>query len=91
MATSQTRNGEQLSDDLDALKADLASLRASMGELVGSLVDEGKARASNAGDAVAKKAKATIAGAEDSIRERPLLAVLIALVIGLILGRVVLK
>jgi ElaB/YqjD/DUF883 family membrane-anchored ribosome-binding protein len=84
-------NGESIGSDIDTLKDDLSSLRTSVSDLMKHLLDEGKGKAGEVSSKLRASAKEGVDVAEGKIRDRPLLFVLIALVVGIVFGRLVLK
>jgi ElaB/YqjD/DUF883 family membrane-anchored ribosome-binding protein len=77
-------NGEAAATDFDAVKADLSALKASVQQLLG-------AAGVSVGDRVGDTARSTMQAAEKKIQERPFLSVLLVFLVGLLLGRLVLK
>lgn len=73
-------NGETVQEDVIALKDDLAALRASMQHLVENVIKTGKGTAGNA-------VKVT----KETIKERPFMAVIVMFLLGLLLGKLVLR
>lgn len=71
-------SGESVQKDMDALKGDLAALRATMHQLVENVIKSGTGNAENA-------VKVT----KETIKERPIMAVLLMFLLGLLLGRLV--
>jgi ElaB/YqjD/DUF883 family membrane-anchored ribosome-binding protein len=74
-------------NDFETLKRDFAAMQADLKTLVQALSDKGQAMASEALDGMSESSKRMVGTAELKIRQKPLLAVLLAFVAGLILGR----
>ena len=91
-------NGNGLGKDVETLKEDISKLREDLSGIAQSLLDRGKSETESAKDRLSEglsdefqaardKGKETVESLEDQIREKPLLSLLIAFVIGLFLGK----
>jgi ElaB/YqjD/DUF883 family membrane-anchored ribosome-binding protein len=87
--TSSAANGQDtLERDLDALKKDLSVLKADLATVLQSFLAQGEAGASRTGDSLDAAKRRFIEQSEQKIRQRPLVALLIAFVIGLVFGQI---
>ncbi len=88
----------RLGKDVETLKDDLSKLREDLTGIAQSLLEKGKTETEAAKDklseglqdefqAVRDKSKETVESIEDQIREKPLLSLLIAFIVGLFLGK----
>ncbi|MEE9176155.1 MAG: hypothetical protein V3U19_08295 [Thermodesulfobacteriota bacterium] len=88
----------RLGKDVETLKDDLSKLREDLTGIAQSLLEKGKTETEAAKDklseglqdefqAVRDKSKETVESLEDQIREKPLLSLLIAFIVGLFLGK----
>ncbi|MGH7849381.1 MAG: DUF883 family protein [Thermodesulfobacteriota bacterium] len=89
---------ENLGQDLEALREDVTKLRSDLSQLAKSLLDKGKSETDTAKDRVMEelmsnlrsardKSSETVESVEHKIQEKPLMSLLIAFVVGLILGK----
>jgi ElaB/YqjD/DUF883 family membrane-anchored ribosome-binding protein len=87
-----------LGKDVDTLKEDISKLKDDLASIAETLLEKGKAETEDAKDRLGErlgeasqsareKSKETVASLEDQIREKPLMSLLIAFVIGLFLGK----
>jgi ElaB/YqjD/DUF883 family membrane-anchored ribosome-binding protein len=72
--------GASLRTDYEALKSDLSAMREDIEQILGGIKREGKDRASKVMDR-----------AGTTIKERPLIALLVVFFVGLVLGRMVFR
>ncbi len=75
-------------NDFDSLKRDFVAMQADLKLLVQALTEKGHELADDAIGGMSDGGKRAIGVTEQTIRKRPLLAVLLVFVVGLILGRV---
>lgn len=78
---------EQLREDLERLRADIARLSESVTRLVGDAGEGGVAAAREAVDRARARVEAGSDALERTIVQRPLVSVLVALLVGMALGR----
>ena len=89
---------ENLGQDLEALREDVTKLRSDLSQLAKSLLDKGKSETDTAKDRVIEelmsnlrsardKSSDTVESVEHKIQEKPLMSLLIAFLVGLILGK----
>ncbi len=89
---------ENLGQDLEALREDVTKLRSDLSQLAKSLLDKGKSETDTAKDRVMEelmsnlrsardKSSGAVGSVEHKIQEKPLMSLLIAFVVGLILGK----
>jgi len=87
-----------LGKDVETLKEDISKLREDFAGIAQSLLEKGKAETEAAKGKISEglrdefqsareKSKESVASLEDQIREKPLMSLLIAFVIGLFLGK----
>jgi ElaB/YqjD/DUF883 family membrane-anchored ribosome-binding protein len=81
------RTEQDVTADLDALKADLAKIRTDLSDIAGNWMDQGRKQAISAADDIKERFQNTADSVEGWVKERPLTAVLIAAGIGLVLGK----
>ncbi|MEM7008099.1 MAG: hypothetical protein AAF462_03105 [Thermodesulfobacteriota bacterium] len=88
----------RLGKDVETLKDDISKLKEDLGSIAETLLEKGKAETEAAKDKLSDSLKEEIEAArlksregveslEDQIREKPLMSLLIAFVIGLFLGK----
>jgi ElaB/YqjD/DUF883 family membrane-anchored ribosome-binding protein len=73
--------------DYETLKRDFTAMQADMKRLLQTLSDKGQALATETLDGMSDSSKKALGAAETQIRQKPLLAVLLAFIVGMILGR----
>ncbi len=89
---------ENLGQDLEALREDVTRLRSDLSQLAKSLLDKGKSETDTAKDRVIEelvsnfrsardKSSETVETVEHKIQEKPLMSLLIAFLVGLIIGK----
>ena len=89
---------ENLGQDLEALREDVTRLRSDLSQLAKSLLDKGKSESDTAKERVIEelmsnfrsardKSNETVESVEHKIQEKPLMSLLIAFLVGLILGK----
>jgi ElaB/YqjD/DUF883 family membrane-anchored ribosome-binding protein len=97
MAQADTKERE-LTQDIEALRADLDVLRKDFGQMVGTLKGSASSRAEAELDAMRKRlnklgedlqttGRQQLRSVESQIEERPLVSLAIAFALGLVLGR----
>lgn len=90
---------EKLGQDLETLKDDVTKLRADLSQIAKSLLEKGKNERDSAKDRVLEelsydlrsardKSRETVGTVEHKIQEKPFMSLLIAFLIGLVLGKV---
>ncbi|MEQ8345030.1 MAG: hypothetical protein RIB84_03165 [Sneathiellaceae bacterium] len=87
MATTSNNSPDQLREDLDRLRGDISALSSSFQQLMGDAGEEGVARAKNAVRGAKAKVDAGSDALEGAIVQRPLVSMLVALVIGMVIGK----
>ena len=91
-------NGNGLGKDVETLKDDISKLKEDLSTIAQTLLEKGKSEGEIAKDRISEsirdefqaakdKGKEKVETIEDQIREKPLLSILIAFVIGLFLGK----
>jgi ElaB/YqjD/DUF883 family membrane-anchored ribosome-binding protein len=89
---------ENLGQDLEALREDVTKLRSDLSQLAKSLLEKGKSETDTAKDRVIdelmsnlrsarEKGGDTVESVEHRIQEKPLMSLLIAFLVGLVLGK----
>ena len=89
---------QNLDKDLESLKDNVASLRADLSKISQTLLDKGKSETEVAKDrlieelkyeleAAKAKGKETVESVENQIQEKPFMSLLIAFIVGLVLGK----
>ncbi len=89
---------EQLGQDINNLKEDVTKLRSDLSQLGKTLLEKGKHETDTAKDKVIEelkselqaarsKGKETVESVEQQIQQKPFISLLIAFMIGLILGK----
>jgi ElaB/YqjD/DUF883 family membrane-anchored ribosome-binding protein len=78
---------QDVTADLDSLKADLSKLRGDIADMAGSWVQVGRQRAQGAAADLQDRFHDTMETVEDWVKQKPLQAVLIAAGVGLLLGK----
>jgi ElaB/YqjD/DUF883 family membrane-anchored ribosome-binding protein len=89
---------ENLGQDLEALREDVTKLRSDLSQLAKSLLERGKSETDTAKDRVIdelmsglrsarEKGGGTVESVEHRIQEKPLMSLLIAFLVGLVLGK----
>ena len=89
---------EKLGQDLETLKDDVTKLRADLSQIAKSLLEKGKNERDSAKDRVLEelsydlrsardKSRETVGTVEHKIQEKPFMSLLIAFLIGLVLGK----
>jgi len=76
-----------LSSDVQALKKDLAELRDDIAAMGGTMVSEGKKRASKMRASVEDSVESSVETVRDTIEERPFTSLLVAFGAGLVFGK----
>jgi ElaB/YqjD/DUF883 family membrane-anchored ribosome-binding protein len=90
---------EKLGQDLETLRDDVTKLRADLSQIAKSLLEKGKNERDSARDRVLEelsydlrsardKSRETVGTVEHKIQEKPFMSLLIAFLIGLVLGKV---
>ncbi len=88
-----------LDKDIESLKDNVANLRADLSQITQTLLDKGKSETEVAKDrlidelkyeleAARTKGKKTVESVESQIQEKPFLSLLIAFIVGLVLGKI---
>ena len=89
---------EKLGQDLETLREDVTKLRADLSQIAKSLLEKGKNETDSAKDRIFEelrydlqsarnKGRETVDTVENKIQEKPLMSLLIAFLIGLVLGK----
>jgi ElaB/YqjD/DUF883 family membrane-anchored ribosome-binding protein len=86
--TDLETNKADLSDDVIALKRDLANLRGDISKMASSLGGKAKDQVVAVRDSVQDSLKSSMSATEKCIQERPLTSVLVALGAGLLIGKI---
>ena len=81
----------ELKAELAAMKEDLSRLQEDLRSFAGTLVDQGKEKAVAAGETISDNVEAGLSSARDYVEERPLTMMLVALGVGVLLGRITAK
>jgi len=88
----------RLGEDVETLKDDISKLREDLTGIAQTLIEKGKTETEAAKDKLSEglrdefqsardMSKETVESIEDQIREKPLLSLLIAFIVGLFLGK----
>lgn len=85
MAATQEKSIEK---ELEALKADLTSVKNDLRDLVDGLVDRAKSETDDITQSARKNIRLGVTSVEESIEQNPFTTVLVALGVGMILGKV---
>jgi ElaB/YqjD/DUF883 family membrane-anchored ribosome-binding protein len=75
-----------LQKDLGALKEDMSKLRSDISEITRKLVDLGKIEAGAAREKLLERSRKMADTVEKKIEERPIMSLLVAFIVGLLLG-----
>jgi ElaB/YqjD/DUF883 family membrane-anchored ribosome-binding protein len=84
--TAKSSTGSGHDGGMDDIRADLKALKDDIGSLVKKLFDENMDLLKNVKEQVVDKAGDAAGIAEDKIKSRPLLALLMAFLVGLLFG-----
>lgn len=87
MATSGKDSPEQLREDLDRLREDIAALSGTLRQMVGEAGEDGAAAIKEKVDRARARVEAGSDALERSIVQRPLVSMLIALAVGMVIGK----
>lgn len=85
MAATQEKSIEK---ELEALKADLTSVKNDLRDLVDGLVGRAKSETDDITQSARKNIRLGVTSVEESIEQNPFTTVLVALGVGMILGKV---
>lgn len=87
MATTGNNSPDQLREDLDRLRGDIASLSSNLQRLVGDAGEEGASLAKGAVRGAKARVEAGSDALEKTIVDRPLVSMLVALLVGMVIGK----
>lgn len=74
--------------DLSAMKDDVSRLRRDIGELLAHIFEQGRGRSAAMREQAVARGKRARSAAERQVRERPLFALAVVFLFGLLVGRV---
>jgi ElaB/YqjD/DUF883 family membrane-anchored ribosome-binding protein len=77
----------KLENELDVLKSDMSKVKSDLESLVESLIGRGKSESHAMADATRVKVKDGVSSVENYIEDRPFTTVLVALGVGLLVGK----
>lgn len=80
-------NETKLENELDALKGDMSKVKSDLESLVESLIGRTKEESHAMADATRVKVKEGVSSVEHYIEDRPFTTVLVALGVGLLVGK----